>query len=138
MPTGIYIRTKKPKRKVGWKLSEETKNKMSVAHRGNKSYKWKGSDVSYNGLHRWIRGSFGRPNYCEHCKKIDKKQYEWASINHTYTRERKDYIRLCQSCHIKYDKRFKIKNIKPSRSRLSIKNIVKIMQVNDFEPKKIK
>lgn len=41
---------------------------------------------------------------CEHCKSTTKKRYEWANASGDYLRNLSDWIRLCKSCHIKYDK----------------------------------
>lgn len=72
---------------------------------GVKNPNWKGDKVKYHGLHTWINNNFIRPAHCEICKKPDtgKRRFEWASKTHNYTRDIKDWIYLCTSCHIKYD-----------------------------------
>ena len=35
---------------------------------GNKCNAWKGNEVSYSALHKWIVLKKGSPNYCEECK----------------------------------------------------------------------
>lgn len=69
---------------------------------GNKNH-WKGDDVKYGGLHDWMRKYFGSPKFCEHCGTTTAKKYEWASVRHQYKRERSCWLRLCTSCHRKYD-----------------------------------
>jgi hypothetical protein len=69
---------------------------------GNKNH-FKGDDIGYGGLHDWITKYFGQPRFCEHCGSKTKKKYEWASIRHQYKRERTCWLRLCTSCHRKYD-----------------------------------
>jgi len=54
-------------------------------------------------VHHWIRRKYGQPKYCEHCKKNGSGWYDWANRNHTYKRIRKDWMRLCRGCHMKYD-----------------------------------
>jgi hypothetical protein len=72
---------------------------------GEKSHRWKGDLVGYHGVHKWIYKILGRPNFCEHCLSTDiSKRYEWANKDHSYKRNVNDYMRLCQSCHVKYDK----------------------------------
>jgi hypothetical protein len=72
-------------------------------------HNWKGDDVGYCGLHNWVYNKLGRPNECEFCKKIVKnpKAIHWANKSGNYKREVTDWIRLCVSCHKKYDKRKK-------------------------------
>ena len=69
---------------------------------GNKNH-WKGDVVGYQGVHAWLRKKYGKPNFCEHCKIINKKMYHWANISKNYKRKRNDWLRLCVPCHMKYD-----------------------------------
>lgn len=64
---------------------------------------WKGDEVSYVGLHMWIRRKLGKPNKCEHCKTEEERLYHWANISKEYKRELSDWIRLCVPCHKRYD-----------------------------------
>lgn len=44
-------------------------------HKGLLGFKnpiWKGEEVSYSGMHHWVRKYKGKPKFCEHCKS-DKK-----------------------------------------------------------------
>lgn len=68
-----------------------------------KNHEWKGDDVLYSGIHRWVMNKLGQNNKCEHCGSIKKKKYEWANIDHKYRRVKEDWKRLCTSCHRKYD-----------------------------------
>lgn len=61
--------------------------------------------AEYTRLHRWVAKSFPTPAECEHCGVQDAKQYDWASIEDRYTRERDDWEYLCRSCHVKSDGR---------------------------------
>lgn len=103
---------------LGKKLSDEHRKKMSDGHKGqiawNKGkkfpdigehlYNWKGDDVSYGALHRWVIGHKGDANMCVNCGIEGKKKYEWANKDHKYRRCLDDYISLCTSCHRRYDK----------------------------------
>lgn len=62
--------------------------------------------IKKESIHSWLRTNFGTPNKCEHCGTTDKdKNYDWANTKqHKYKRIREDFIRLCRSCHRKYDK----------------------------------
>lgn len=100
----------------GKKLSKKHREKMSEAHKGKPAYwnigekspNWKGENVSYRELHKWIVKQLGKPIKCEHCGAIrDKKRFHWANIDHKYRRNIDDYISLCGSCHKKYDIKLK-------------------------------
>ena len=66
---------------------------------------WKGEKVSYTGLHIWVTKNLGKPRYCTNCQDATKpdRSYHWANISHAYKRDLSDWIRLCSSCHKKYD-----------------------------------
>lgn len=90
--------------RTGKKHTEEWKKKR----RGiidEKSPSWKGDNVGYDGLHRWVYKKLGRPTKCEHCEKIglNGKYIQWANKSGKYLRKLDDWLRLCGSCHSKYD-----------------------------------
>ena len=68
---------------------------------GNKNPNWKGREITYMGLHTWIKRKYHLPKVCEKC---GKKKPEWANKSGKYLRDRNDWIPLCRSCHMKYDK----------------------------------
>ena len=105
MPVGVYERVKG--KKYGstgchWKLSKKTKNKISLGHKGEKNYLWKGSEVSYFPLHQWVSRWKKNPGKCQHCNEV-KNMMGWANIDHKYRRVLDDYIYLCPKCHGAYD-----------------------------------
>jgi hypothetical protein len=85
---------------LGRKWSIEDRKKLSEAHL--KSYK----SNTIASIHARIRTKYGKPRHCVHCEKDDKKQYDWANIDHKYNEKEEDWIRLCRGCHIKYDTKF--------------------------------
>jgi len=87
--------------KTDW--TDKMKKKAREDKLGEKNPNWKGEDVGYTGVHQWLYKKLGQPNYCEMCKKSNKKKYHWANKNHTYLRVVEDYMRLCANCHTKYD-----------------------------------
>ena len=114
----------------GWKWSEKSKaqsrlqrkgRKLSENHKANISktmtgkfigengLNWKGDKVGYIGLHLWIYKELGSPMQCEWCSKTKKNNREihWANISGFYTRVRADWVRLCVSCHKRFDKTHK-------------------------------
>lgn len=72
--------------------------------KGEENNLWRGDDVGYFGIHSWLYNHFGQANHCEFNPEHKAKRYEWANINHSHSRKRKDYIQLCPSCHRKFDK----------------------------------
>ena len=102
---------------IGKKHSDDTKKKMSEGRRGEKSPVWKGDKVSYRGLHYWIADKLGKPDTCEHCRKSGLRGHfiHWANKSGEYKRDLQDWIRLCRSCHGKYDSRKKMSEGEVSR-----------------------
>ena len=72
---------------------------------GENQPSWKGENVSYRNLHRWVERQIGQPNTCTHCGKIGYgRQMHWANKSRNYKREITDWIRLCPKCHAAYDR----------------------------------
>lgn len=73
-----------------------------VRPKAEKHHSWKGDNIGYWGIHRWLRTNFGpaKEYQCEHC---EKQASDWANKDHKYKRDRNDYIPLCRGCHLKYD-----------------------------------
>lgn len=63
-------------------------------------------DAKHSAIHNWLVRELGRPNKCEVCGTSEAKRYEWSNIDHKYSRDLKDYKRMCQHCHVQYDKKF--------------------------------
>ena len=101
------------------KTNYEWKKKLSKIHKerpnrywlgkkrpdisGENAYQWKGENVSYSTLHKWVRKYLGKPNKCDFCHRTDKCKYEWASIDQRYLRNQSAFIRLCTPCHRRWD-----------------------------------
>lgn len=84
------------------KFSIEHIEKIRRWHTENK-IAWKGDLAGYHAMHKWVIAVKGKPKKCEKCGATDKKRYEWANIDHSYKRVESDYIRMCKSCHMKFD-----------------------------------
>lgn len=82
--------------------SKGIKPKVRFTAVGEEHPLWKGNDVSYSGLHYWVYRTLGRPKMCEHCGESHKR-LTWANKSHEYRRDKEDWLRLCYSCHKKYD-----------------------------------
>lgn len=88
---------------------KELRDVMAKAHKekttGEMNYAWKGENVSYRGLHQWIRRKKGLPRKCMHCGKTSDKPrvIQWANIDGRYRRNPDDFVALCCSCHKYHD-----------------------------------
>jgi hypothetical protein len=71
------------------------------SQRGSANSSWKGDDATYAALHKRVEVLRGRPHRCEHCPQTNGR-FEWANVSGNYASEL-DYIRLCISCHRKFD-----------------------------------
>lgn len=92
MPTGVYPRTEDFKRKL-----------RSYWHK-HKHPLYKGEEASVLAKHFRIYRRYGKADRCEgvHCAG-KSKIYEWANKSGLYKNVRSDWIRLCRSCHRKFD-----------------------------------
>lgn len=110
--------SKESKAFAGQHHTEATKEKISLLKKGKRMspgtefkkgqipFNWKGDDVGYDGLHRWVNRYLGKPGTCEHCSKTGLwgRDIHWANKDHQYKRNLTDWLRLCRRCHKKYDK----------------------------------
>ena len=96
---------KKFRFKIGNKRPKDWTKRQTEKVSNERNYAWKGEDVSYVGLHAWIRRKLGKATKCKHCGKVDKRPrfIQWANIDHKYRRTLSNYISLCGSCHKNYD-----------------------------------
>ncbi len=92
-----------------WSTRVRPNIKSNPGVKGELNHAWKGDNVGYYGIHAWVIRNMGKPLICEHCKDTSKKKYEWASKDHLYKRDLTEWLRLCTSCHRKYDKSIGIK-----------------------------
>ena len=95
-------------RRIDWgdRISKSKKGKIVLKRRDEKHPFWKGINVGYGSLHQWVSRRLGKPDNCEHCKKIglSGKTINWANKSKRYLRDINDWIRLCVSCHRKFDR----------------------------------
>jgi len=110
MPTGVYEHkphSNERKRNIskahkGMKRTKEHRENTSKAMRGSKNHRWKGEDANKNSKHRYVSKIKPKPKGCEFCGK--KRRLALANLqNHNYTKNPKDYVWLCYSCHKKFD-----------------------------------
>lgn len=95
---------------TGKKQSPETIEKRTENNRRENHYEWKGDNVGYGALHSWVQKELGYPEACEHCEKkgLSGHKIHWANKTGKYLRKHSDWLRLCVSCHRKYDHKNKI------------------------------
>ncbi len=75
-------------------------NLIMTSHK--RPYNWKGDAAGYGSKHDYIRKHFKRPDHCEVCGK-KSVMFHWANVTGKYTRNRRDYKNMCNSCHKKFD-----------------------------------
>ena len=73
-------------------------SKKNYFKKGNKNINWKGDEVKYVGLHKWIRKYKPKPKFCEICK--IKPPKDIANISGEYKRDIEDYQWICRRCHV--------------------------------------
>lgn len=70
---------------------------------GDKAPNWRGEKVGYRAIHNWMETLLGKPSKCDHCHITTAKRFDWANVSGQYKRDVSDWLRLCRSCHRKYD-----------------------------------
>lgn len=80
-------------------------NRLASMPKGKQHWRW--SKVpTVAAIHRWLNNWYGRANKCESLNhpNIPVKKFDWAlKKGKAYAKNRKHFIMLCRSCHIKYD-----------------------------------
>ncbi len=92
--------------KVVWRLMRRheipRRPQIKRDQRGSKNSTWRGDDAGYAAMHYRVAAVRGKPRECEHCGTKAAIRYEWASRTGNYA-DVTDYIRLCASCHSRFD-----------------------------------
>lgn len=86
---------------------------------GKNSPNWKGDDVSYQGIHAWVRKNFVQNGGCSKCGSFER--LEWANKDWKYSRERKSWFRLCHKCHAVFDAKIRKRKIKNGEIQVKIR-----------------
>lgn len=91
---------------LGKHHTEESKNKMrlSALNLQERHPRWKGNDVGYQALHRYVEKRLPKPEKCPICKKKPVCDLTNRGI---YNRELKNWRWLCRRCHLISDGRMK-------------------------------
>jgi hypothetical protein len=114
LTSGVYQRSEEHRRRIslrqigkgnpmyGKKQSDETKEKIGLALSNDKHPKWKGDQVTYNPLHRWIKRHFPKSELCQICNV--KPSLDLANMSGIYNRDFSNWQYLCRKCHNRYDR----------------------------------
>lgn len=98
---------------------KDKKGKENPKIKGNLHGGWK-ENAGYMALHKYVRNRKVKPKECEFCHKV--KRLELAKDSEEYTRNLKDYVYICRSCHSIKDNFInnikKVKNNEQERTRL--------------------
>lgn len=79
------------------------KGTASACKMGDLNPNWKGDDVKYGGLHRYMARIIPKPPLCSCCNKVPP--YDLSNINGDYTRDPKGWEWVCRRCHLIQDGR---------------------------------
>lgn len=99
----LWAKGRKKEKKIIDYSGREKNFRGNIRRIGEDNKNWKGDNVSYRSLHRWVEQWRGKPNKCELCGKTNLRLH-WASVDHKYERNLVKWLRLCAPCHGKYDK----------------------------------
>lgn len=81
--------------------TENRRNARKLA--GEEHPNWKGREVGYAALHRWVYRHKTKTGICSACGISGLT--DWANLSGTYQRDLDDFIELCRSCHKRLDLR---------------------------------
>jgi predicted Fe-S protein YdhL (DUF1289 family) len=99
--------------KVIWsrlkKASHKCRVPKNLKQNGKDNASWKGNEAGYKAFHYRLYSVRGKPDYCSMCERTEAKRFEWANMTGTYE-DIYDYVRLCSSCHAKFDN--KVRHLK--------------------------
>lgn len=85
---------------------------------GEEAPRWKGEKAGKSAFHQYINKHHGRPKICENKEcKGKSKDYDWCiKTGRKYSHNIEDYLRMCRSCHRRYD-------LTPEKKEQAIKNL---------------
>jgi hypothetical protein len=87
----------------GRQHSAEKRARMSErAKKGADHPGWKGDDIAYSTIHRWISRVATKTGVCSVCG--DRRITQWANVSGRYRRAVEDFAEMCVPCHYRYDR----------------------------------
>lgn len=75
--------------------------RLNANQKGADNRNWKGDNVKYAGLHRWVRDNLFRPERCAQCNLSASR--EVANLDGKYSRDLNTWAWLCHKCHVRLD-----------------------------------
>ena len=73
--------------------------------KNEKAPNWRGDNIHMVTVHDWLNNNYGKPKMCEGEKcRENSNNYDWClkkGLKHE--RKRNNYLRMCKSCHRRYD-----------------------------------
>ena len=92
----------------GKKHSNKAREKMRLArltkhlnYENQNNPSWKGDDVGYSQLHRWVRSRLSEPPLCQLCNMATS--HDLANITGIYNRDLSNWAYSCRRCHRRLD-----------------------------------
>lgn len=85
------------------KLSIKSRVPVKRNQLGPNNDSWKGGNATYAAFHKRVEATRGKPMICSACGTQEAKRFEWCNLTGKYE-DVNDYLRMCVSCHRKYDK----------------------------------
>lgn len=80
------------------KISNDAKNYVA---RGSEHPNWKGDQVGYRSIHRWVERYLNKAKYCTNNPSHFSARFHWANISGEYKRDLSDWRQLCPACNYK-------------------------------------
>lgn len=125
-------------KKILIKRNKSSKQRDIISKRkGEKNPVWKGDDVSYSALHKWLNVHKPKPELCEECHK--KKATDCANISGEYKRNINDYRWMCRKCHMIFDGTFELltkKGLDKAREKIEGKTWEEICGIDRAKERK--
>lgn len=100
---------------IGRPVSMQTRKRIASAQAGARGHNWRGAQVGYGGAHKRHRASL--PLECAHCGTVEgrldvalrsavpeSRLVFCEKRGRCYSVDPADYLRLCRSCHVRYDR----------------------------------
>lgn len=107
---GLYTPSQETRKKLSIALKGRIPGNLDQLHKqitGSNNSRWKGENVSYSGLHYWVRREKGKAQFCEIADETCMGRFEWSNISNKYYRNLEDWQQLCKSHHRRYDQEWR-------------------------------
>lgn len=87
---------------TGKRHTAETRARMAaMKQRGEDHPAWKGDNIAYSTIHRWIARVAVKTGACSVCGA--RRITQWANLSREYRRDVSDFAEMCVPCHRRHD-----------------------------------